>query len=79
VESCQPEGKEKGVFTLHLHYPQTPVAKGDVVTVRSTYVPPIGMEIYSPHSAAYRVTNVLAGITDGVLDEDFNVLLEATD
>lgn len=67
------------MFTLVLHYPNDHVHNGAVKEVRSSYVPPIGFEIYSDRSAALRVTNVLAGIKDGVLDGEINVMLASTE
>lgn len=67
------------MFTLNLHYPDDSRMKGAVETIRSTYIPPIGMEIYNSRSAAFRVATVVTGITDGVLDEEINVLLEVKD
>lgn len=64
------------MFKLSLHYPQDSAAKGAVREVRSSYIPPIGMEIYDDRSAAYVVTGVLAGVEDGILDDKINVLLE---
>jgi hypothetical protein len=65
------------MFTLRLHYPDDSAAKGAVEVISSSYIPQIGMEIYSKNSSAYRVTNVLTAITNGVLSAEINVLLEA--
>lgn len=63
------------MFTLRLHYPNDSIARGAVEVISSSYIPQIGMEIYDDRTAAYQVVNVLAGITNGILGSEINVIL----
>ncbi|MFE0472647.1 hypothetical protein ACFW2V_13630 [Streptomyces sp. NPDC058947] len=64
------------MFKLNLHYPHDAVHQGAVKEIRSSYIPPIGFQIYDPRSAALVVTSVIAPVDDGILGDEINVMLE---
>jgi hypothetical protein len=82
VGLCQPEGKEKGVFTLYMHYYDKSLRDGygDEV-IQSSNIPQIGQTIDSDrfYRGTWVVTEVHQVIRDGVLSDGISVTLKQKD